>query len=199
MTGGGYLASVAAAPILVFSRIVSRGTDFKSIVGRNPICFSSYPLVSRTNQDLRTVSHSSFNDPILSTSSSGIMVDRSLIGMLEFKTREIENREVLTPCRLRKGRGIRGRSRQSVGAYNRSGFLRKGNTNRTARMLGCGANHCGEQRQVHSEGYKALSPRNPRRAAPLKQRFNEMVGRLEGKVAIVTGGGHGFGLGIVEK
>jgi len=26
-----------------------------------------------------------------------------------------------------------------------------------------------------------------------------MVGRLEGKVAIVTGGGHGFGLGIVEK
>jgi len=26
-----------------------------------------------------------------------------------------------------------------------------------------------------------------------------MVGRLEGKVAIVTGGGHGFGLGIVQK
>jgi len=26
-----------------------------------------------------------------------------------------------------------------------------------------------------------------------------MVGRLDGKVAIVTGGGHGFGLGIVEK
>ena len=66
-------------------------------------------------------------------------------------------------------------------------------------MLGCGANHCGEQRQVHSEGYKAHTPRNPRRAAPLKRRFNEMVGRLEGKVAIVTGGGHGFGLGIVEK
>jgi 3-oxoacyl-[acyl-carrier protein] reductase len=26
-----------------------------------------------------------------------------------------------------------------------------------------------------------------------------MVGRLEGKVAIVTGGGSGFGLGIVQK
>lgn len=52
-------------------------------------------------------------------------------------------------------------------------------------------------RQDDPEGYKVLTPRNPRRN--FETRTENMVGRLEGKVAIVTGGGHGFGLGIVQK
>jgi len=97
-TAGGYLASVAAAAILVFCRIVSSGIDLRSMVGRNPIAFSSYPVsVFRPIPDIHTSSHSSFNDPIFSTSSSGIMLDRNLTCMFVSSTREIDTRQLLTP------------------------------------------------------------------------------------------------------
>ena len=78
MRGGGYNSSVAAAPLATFSRIMSRGWDLKSIVGRKPIFFSSYNISNKANWD-QTCSQSSFKLPILATSSSGIMMDLLMI------------------------------------------------------------------------------------------------------------------------